>query len=123
MDEISRTSAKALLNKKRLGQKSLASWCLWISSKTRSGWSGLYYADFIAFTALLSVGGGTTKSNSNNYRFLSHSLFVLASNGLLVGIQGKPFLGFVGFCNGNEGEWIDFIDEIFHLFHFIPRTQ
>ena len=36
-----------------------------LSSKTQ--WlSGLYYADFISFTALLNCAeGGTTKSNSN----------------------------------------------------------
>ncbi|MEE0219727.1 MAG: hypothetical protein UEC15_05730 [Streptococcus sp.] len=47
-----------------------------MSSKTQ--WlSGLYYADFISFYSPTQLcGGGTTKSNSNDNRFLSHSLFL-----------------------------------------------
>ena len=51
--------------KKRLGQSPSLSIIFGLSSKTQ--WlSGLYYADFISFTALLNCAeGGTTKSNSN----------------------------------------------------------
>ncbi len=45
-----------------------------LSSKTQ--WlSGLYYAGFINFTALLNCAEVGRQSNSTNYRFLSHSLF------------------------------------------------
>ena len=53
-----------------------------------------HYADFISFTALLMCGGGTTKSNSNEYRFLSHSLFAIKR---LFGI--RPSSTWIGFAN------------------------
>ncbi|MBS6537168.1 MAG: hypothetical protein KH363_06395 [Streptococcus parasanguinis] len=48
-----------------------------MSSKTQ--WlSGLYYADFISFTALLNCAEvGRRNRILTNYRFLYHSLFVL----------------------------------------------
>ncbi len=47
---------------------------------------GLYHADFIAFAALLTSGGGTTKSNSaRNYQFRPTPL--LLSKGPLVAIS------------------------------------
>ena len=58
--------------RKRLGQSPSLSIVFGLSSKTQ--WlSGLYYADFIIFTALLiRCGGGTTKSNSNELPISSH---------------------------------------------------
>ena len=51
-----------------------------LSSKTQ--WlSGLYYADFISYTALLNCAEvGRRNRILTNYRFLSHSLFLSHEN-------------------------------------------
>ena len=61
--------------KQEAGTKVLASQLFWIVEQ--DAWlSGLYYADFISFTALLNCAEvGRRNRILTNYRFLSHSLF------------------------------------------------
>ena len=55
-----------LKNKREAGTKVLASLLSLDCRSRRSGWVGLYYADFISFYSPTQLcGGGTTKSNSN----------------------------------------------------------
>ncbi len=66
----------SVINKRGWDKSPSLSIIFGLSSKMQ--WlSGLYYADFISFTALLNCAEvGRRNRILTNYRFLSHSLFI-----------------------------------------------
>ena len=67
-------------------------------------------------THLRKIVNRKTKLDENLALF-----FLLTVNGLFFFIQSEAFAeNFMGFRNGDKGEWINTIDDVFHLFHLIP---